>query len=270
MRLEIPDKKFLEEYPLYRKFKGSIPNYLSDIKKVNLNMYCTICKSNQTFNMSNEFYNDYHPYLALQSFVPDLVVRIVYQCAHCHKFYRFFLLKIDHNGKFYEKVGQYPPWNISIEKEMQKFLGDYAENYKRGLISESQGCGIGAYAYYRRIVEDIIDELLDQIPDLMDGEEKGKYDEALQKTKETIVARDKISLVKDLLPPILRPEGFNPLQTLHTILSEGLHEKPEKECLEIAEKIRTILVFMVKAVIQSRKEKKEFTEKMKRLLEKKR
>lgn len=62
-------------------------------------------------------------------------------------------------------------------------LGEREETFKKGLTCESQGYGIGAYAYYRRIVEEVIDELLDGIADLMSGEDKEKYMEALEEKK---------------------------------------------------------------------------------------
>lgn len=51
-------------------------------------------------------------------------------------------------------------------------MGKYEEYYKKGRILENFTNGIGAYAYYRRIIEGIIDDLLDRIPKLMTGEQK--------------------------------------------------------------------------------------------------
>ena len=59
-----------------------------------------------------------------------------------------------------KKVGQSPAWDIVMDKELESLLGDHAYFYKSGLICESQRYGIGAFAYYRRIVEEVIDELL--------------------------------------------------------------------------------------------------------------
>lgn len=137
------------------------------------------------------------------------------------------------------------------------------------MVCESQGYGIGAYAYYRRIIEEIIDSLLDSIADLIPESEKQQYLEALNKTKETIIAKGKIELVKDLLPEILRPDGMNPLNLLHSTLSEGLHAKTDEECLEIAGSIRDILVFLVNQILQTKESSKKFTTRMRKLLEKK-
>lgn len=111
------------------------------------------------------------------------------------------------------------------------------------MVCESQGYGIGAFAYYRRITEDIIDELLDSIIDLIEPENIDKFKTALEATKKTRVTQEKIELVKDLLPGILKPNGMNPLGVLHSELSEGLHAETDANCLENATHIKDILTF---------------------------
>ena len=73
------------------------------------------------------------------------------------------MVTISKDEKWIIKVGQEPAWSIDIEPYLEKIFGKYVNDYKKGLINESQGYGIGAFAYYRRIVEVIIDELLNDI-----------------------------------------------------------------------------------------------------------
>jgi hypothetical protein len=51
--------------------------------------------------------------------------------------------------------------------------------------------------------------------------------------------------VKEHLPASLRPDGDNPLQTLHTALSEGIHELSDEECLQRAGDIRRVLGYFI-------------------------
>jgi hypothetical protein len=92
---------------------------------------------------------------------------------------------------------------------------------------------------------------------------------ALQKTKDTRVTQDKINLVKDLLPPILRPDGQNPLSVLHGVLSEGLHGMSDEECMDNAISIRNTLVYLVHQVTATKNTSKTFSDSMKSLLQKK-
>jgi hypothetical protein len=167
------------------------------------------------------------------------------------------------------KVGQYPPFDISVNKEVENALGEKVGLYKNAVICESQSYGIGAFAYYRRIVEDTINDLLLGISQLMAGEEKQKYDAALREIGASKNASDKINLVKDLLPPILRPQGINPLSLLHDALSEGLHAKDDAACMAIAQSAREALNFLIHQVAASAQSGKQFTQSMRRLLDRK-
>jgi hypothetical protein len=259
----MPHKKFIEEYPLYRTFKyEGIPATLDHLPDVSINMFCFHCSSKQTFVMMNKYHENY---ASPHTSVEGVIFRMVYRCAHCRDFERTFFIQIDQLRNWMMKVGQFPAWDIECDPNLKRLLGKYSTYYKRGLTCESQGFGIGAFGYYRRVVEEIIDELLNQISELLEGEGLDRYKEALQKTKETTVTQGKIELVKDLLPPILRPGGMNPLSTLHSALSAGLHADSE----EAAETCREALVFLVNQVASSKEQSKTFTERMRKLLERK-
>jgi hypothetical protein len=258
----MPNREFLERYPLYRKFTINLPGASKPIEAPSIHMYCPVCKSDQTFNLYGGKYTS--PFIDVP---PEGVDAITYCCASCEKFKRYFLLKFDPQGKYIMKVGQEPPWEITPDRTLEKTLGAHAEYYKKGLVCESQSYGIGAFAYYRRIVEEVIDDLLAAIPDLMGGEERERYIQALEQTKKTTVTQDKIDLVKDLLPSILRPSGMNPLATLHGVLSEGLHSESDEHCIELAMGIREVLVFLVNQIAISQAAAAGFTESMRKLLE---
>ncbi len=263
----MPDKEFLEQYPLYRKlWVENLPHNTDQIPKVPIKMNCPTCKSEQTFVMTNEYYENFdysnHPLKGIE-------FRLKYICMHCSKFERYFYVKVSEDKKYLKKIGQYPPWEITPEPNIERLLGEHSDYFKKGLICESQGYGIGAFAYYRRITEEIIGQLLDEIAELMSGDDKDKFLKALEETKKTVVTQDKIALVKGLLPSILRPEGMNPLSTLHSLLSEGLHSKSDEACMQSAMSIREVLVFLVNQVSASKKASKSFTSSMRKLLRKK-
>lgn len=287
----MPNTKFLEEYPLYRKFDFEISAVLMNFPEVNINMYCPNCKDVRTFRFTHKYLHQRKigP-ISLRSpgqpILPKFIdendiINLNYICALCEDFHRFFAIKIENivkqkfsmgkvGEKFrvIEKVGQFPPWDIRIEKNLKKILGKYSDYYKKGKTIESQSYGIGSFAYYRRIVEEIIGDLLELIPDLMRGEELENYKEALEQVKKTKNTQDKIALVKDLLPQILMPEQYNPLKTLHEILSEGIHGKTDEECLDNAQLIRTSLIFLVNTILSQRKDQQEYSESMKKILNK--
>ena len=256
----MPNCKFLEEYPLYRKFKMDLPEVETQLEKPAIHMHCPVCGSEQTFNADSFVFTS-------GVVLRKCVQKVPYRCASCGEFDRVFLLKFDPEENYVMKVGQEPPWDISLDRDLEKMLGDHADYYKKGLICESQSYGIGAFSYYRRVVEEIIDELLDEIADLMTGGERDRYLEALEQTKKTKITHDKIDLVKDLLPPILRPNEMNPLSVLHDVLSQGLHRESDEHCIELAMTVREALVFLVNQVAASRAAAASFTESMRKLLD---
>lgn len=263
----MPFKELLETYPLYRKFNvTNFPYKLELLPKKAISMYCDNCKENQTFNMINNYWDGFDSYEYPSA---GTIVRTEYLCMHCRKETREFFVKISEDKNWIMKVGQFPAWEIKGDKHIEIMLQNYKDYYKKGLVCESQGYGIGAFGYYRRIVEEIIDQLLEEISLLLSGEDLKIYNEALLKTKKTNVAQEKIELVKELLPQILRPNNMNPLQILHSSLSEGLHARSDDECLELADQCRTIIIFLVNQVQISKYSAKEFTDSMKKVLEKK-
>lgn len=264
-------KDFLEEYSLFRKLEideASKSSNVTNWSKIPINMKCDFCDSHQTFNMTNEFWHDGYQEQNVQAY--NRVLDLNYLCESCKEFKRRFFVFVDDDLNFIYKVGQFPEWEIKIDSNLEKVLHKHAKTFRKGLVCEAQGYGIGAFAYYRRITEEIIDELLDSIFDLIDIEHQEEYKTALEKTKKTRVTQEKIDLIKDLLPSILKPNGMNPLGVLHSELSEGLHAESDKACLENANHIKSILIFLINQIIQSRESAKNFTDSMKSLLNKKR
>ena len=262
----MPNKEFLEDYSLFRKFKMDVPGTMDNLEQPAVNMVCKTCSSNETFNMVNK-YQELHGYSNVPTANENL--RLIYLCQSCKKQKREFCIYVSTERDYIYKYGQYPEWEIKIDKGLEKTLHKHSKAFRKGLVCESQGYGIGAFAYYRRITEDIIDELLESITELIDTEHRDEYIEALEKTKTTRVAQEKINLVKDLLPSILKPNGMNPLGVLHSELSEGLHAESDESCLENANHIKSILIFLLNQIVQSKESARGFTESMKSLLSKK-
>jgi len=260
------DKEFIEGYSLFRKFKIRVSADLQEWEAVPINMSCPQCKSLQTFNLLDTFLQK-GSYL-IQS-AQNKVINLEYECQSCHSFTRHFYVYVNEDLNEVYKVGQYPEWEIKMDSGLEGALHKHATTFRKGLVCEAQGYGIGAFSYYRRIIEEIIDELLDSISDLIDIDQREQYEEALKKTKATRVTQDKINIVKDLLPSILKPEGMNPLGILHSDLSEGLHALSDKECLDRAHHVRNILTFLVNQIIQTKHSAQLFTASMQSLLNKK-
>jgi hypothetical protein len=286
----MPTIEFYRDYSLYRQCKidshqQKEPPFLS---------FCDVCDSDQTFvpvsqinwppiilNPTNPLSSPEPLRFALPYPSPilnskhhtiasdDQIQNMRYFCAACGKFERTFLLRFNDDMTSVEKIGQFPRWSTEIGKPLQNILGDYKNIYRKGLDCEAESYGIGAYAYYRRIIELVIGKLIETLKDSLSEEERATYIDALEATQRNIVAKEKIELIKDMLPGFLRPDNCNPLAALHDILSEGIHDLSEEECLEYAKTIRTILEFLVDQIENHKNIQKGIKESMKKLLNKK-
>jgi len=280
-------KHFLETYPLLKKQQVVFDKLfhsvyarrgtIRELPRPPINLFCRTCGNIQTFNMENN-YEHFSVDLPVSDSPVGKIFEMRYLCASCYDYRYIFYVEFgtdktpDKDSQTFSgwlrKIGQFPPWEIDIDKNLEKALGDYAELYKKGLVCESQSYGIGAYAYFRRITENIIEELLTSISALIDEEEKEKYQQALKRVKKTRVTEEKIELVQDLLPTSLQPSGINPLKSLHSALSDGMHNRTDEECLELADTIKTIMVYLLEEIRSRGDKAKLFTDKMKKLLNK--
>lgn len=269
--------EFFEKYPLYRKYKlQQLPDDVQKVKVSAIRLFCPVCQSENTFTGNLSLVGKHKNFLpASQAGGPVIAGKVAsaqYICASCKDYCQFFQLYIDENLSHVIKTGQFPAWFVSVEKNLSTMLGEHKDIYQKGLTCEAQGYGIGAFAYYRRIVEIIIDKLLGSISDLLDGSDKVLYEQALRETREGIVAQEKIALVKDLMPESLRPSNMNPLSILHNKLSVGIHTLTDEECLEFAGDIRGVLEYLVEQIdlaAQTKTSSLRFTDSMRRLLERK-
>ncbi len=276
--------RFLETYPLYRTFKllSAFESRASIREEAPaIHTSCVVCRAERTFSYArgsrllDGAKLDAAPGSGWVGPKPlghqlcNVITFVNYTCNYCNKCERVYFVKFDEDGCGVMKVGQFPPWDISVPKNLSDRFPNHLETFKKGLISESQGFGIGAFGYYRRIVELTIDELLASVSDLLRGDEKDRYGDALEKAKQTIVAQDKIDLVKDLLPSSLRPAGMNPLSILHSTLSRGLHSLSDEECLASAEAVRVALVSLVNEIASQGDAQIQMTDAMRKLLDKK-
>ena len=269
----MPNAEFLETYPLYKTYKFNFaekifPNHL---EKVKINIECEVCNSVRTFKMENDYThvydNNYNKNLA----EIILVSRLQYLCVSCESFYRYFLLKIDKKNGILMKVGQDPSFALRANKEIKKVLSkDLLIFYEKGLLSEYHGHGIAAFSYFRRVLEEIIGDLLELIPDLMSEEikEEKEFELALEEARKTHRAKEKIAFVKDLLPSILILDGgMNPLQILYEELSAGMHDKTDEECLIQAEILKTTMNHFIKQLMVRKRDNERLKANLNKILE---
>jgi hypothetical protein len=229
-----------------KKTEGNIPNEVFNSNdKLNYTEHFTgICKSCKKYNI------DFLLQIWSDEIIPKREIPSISKIIENHK-----------NGAkdktaniYIQKIGVYPEIKPSIDKTILKYFDRETSNwYFKAVKSLNENFGIGSFAYFRRIVEK---ELIQIINDLshLDSSDSLKIQGLLSKYNET----DKIYLIYEnifeYLPSSLRGLGDNPFQLLYKQTSKGLHNLSESECLKRASNINILLKFVILKINEEKSE----------------
>jgi hypothetical protein len=145
-------------------------------------------------------------------------------------------------------------------------VGPDRELFLKGRRAELRGLGIGAFAYYRRVLEQQKSRIIEEMRKVAARLEVPaailkRFDEAVAESQFS-TAVDKI---KDAIPESLRIKNQNPLLLLHDAVSEGLHRKTDEECLELATSIRVVLTELAERISNALKDDQELKQALDRI-----
>lgn len=207
---------------------------------------------------------------------PSLPVRqwdqlfLRYVCRNCRQRGKTFAVDMYASGTgggIAIKVGEWPPFGPPTPARLISLIGPDRDLFLRGRRGENQGLGIGAFAYYRRVVENQKNRLLDEI--IRVSRQLGvKADKiaVLEGAKKETQFGKAVDMVKDAIPESLLIQGHNPLTLLHKALSEGLHAESDEECLAAAKAIRVVLAALAERIGEVLRDDAELKEAVSRLL----
>jgi hypothetical protein len=90
-----------------------------------------------------------------------------YTCRNCQRTSKTYAISVvwdgeRRNGKA-RKFGEWPEFGPPTPPGVIKLIGPDREIFLKGRRAENQGMGIGAFAYYRRVVENDKDRILDEM-----------------------------------------------------------------------------------------------------------
>lgn len=217
----------------HKALQASIPSYhRSTINRLfpfasAVTAKCPTCRSHETFVAQD----------SLEQQVSDgTLALLVFRCPGCKKQTKTYLFHIKNDGTTYTKCAEYPPKYARPAKEIAAYLKtlDLDKIYQKGMECENHGLGIAAHAYYRRVVEVIINALLDKHVD-------GWRDDTNRPR-----IQDRINMISEALDSEF---GLNnTFNTLYTTLSEGIHSLADEDCLVEADILRQMLVNIISQV----------------------
>lgn len=190
-----------------------------------------------------------------------------YECKNCkrdNETTKRFCLAVIGDGPTgaVQKIGEYPAYSPVTSRKVYDLIGEnHREMFLQGRRAELRGLGIGAFAYYRRIVDDQKDLIIDQLekvakrlgisPEVLNLFASAKAEDQFTKA---------IGQIKDALPPALFISGHNPLTILYDVLSDGIHDLSDEECLANARTVRTLLIALADRISEISKDEAKVKE----------
>lgn len=224
--------------------------------KYNIDCYCIHCKEKRVFNcVDNRVYEE-RAFLRISDvssgrggrlpkkeeiFKSFLNKRysLSFRCTREHDHSILFDLLV--TDKKIIKIGQYPTFADISKGDVRKYKNVLADKYKEYSMSLglfSHGVGIGSFVYLRRIIEKLVFNKFKEV------------ESELQVSEHDFIHsefKDKILTLQNYLPSVL-VENRN----VYGIVSKGIHELTEDECISMYPLIKTGIELILDEIISEK------------------
>lgn len=265
----------IENQPPYKKMPISLQNFaaLAQQKSIKLDSYCETCSKERTF-LQNHLDN------SLQSLRREAMKRsprpdeggegksstikhddaeayeshfiaFVVNCAYCEEEH-FYAFRID--GSSICKIGQYPSFSHEKTVLLQRYknlISKYYVELTSAMNVYSQKLGIAAFVYLRRILEHLIDTKYFRLPD---ANEQAKFIEKLKAVEKTEV--------------VIPNELAETKEQIYSVLSKGVHEYTEPECLALFEAVLHVVTVILDQELYKREREEKALEAKRTIMKK--
>ena len=178
-----------------------------------------------------------------------------YSCSNCRSRSKVFAIMARWNEAADEgeavKLGEWPPFGPQVGMGIISILGKNKDLFLMGRRAEMQGLGIGAMAYYRRVVESQKDSMIDEIIRVWRRTNSPETQiEKLNSAKGEKQFKKAVELVSDAIPQALLINGYNPFALLEQAITKGEDVQTDNEALQLAAAIRIILTELAERLVR--------------------
>ena len=199
---------------------------------------------------------------------------ITYRCSNCQRVEKIFSLaaKVDTDAKptgLCYKFGELPTYGPPVSPKLIKLIGPDRNEFLKGRRCENQGLGVASFIYYRRVVENQKNRILEQIIKVSEkiGASEEKTEVLKKAVKETQFSKA-LDMAKNSMPESLLINGHSPILLLHSALSKGVHALTDEQCLELAGSVRIVLGELSERLSQALKDEAELNKALSALMNK--
>lgn len=255
-------KEFIENAPLYLWKSFSQPDKLRQSLWIReIDEFCETCNQIRPFHDLRSIGGGAGHPMQKKEFLKSGNSYLNFTCVSCKNETHTFWVEqqVTEDTVKLKKFGQKPRKKLERDSKLQRFFKADSDYYEKALISLSNGYGIAAFAYFRRIIEQNINQLLDLLLSELDSTDTDSPIKiAIDELRKESPMSDKIKIANNALPEYLKPDGLNPLGTIYSLLSEGVHSLTDEQCLAKAESLQACLSFLVSELASRKRHKDSF------------
>lgn len=213
------------------------------VGEYNIDCFCVECNEKRVFHNCEKVSKQRvyaEPaglnYLATYNKYVNRRYNLSFVCSKDPKHIIYFIIYVTESKII--KIGQLPSIADISKGEIKKYKSALSNNFKEystalGLFSH--GVGIGSFVYVRRIIENLVFNKYQEV--------KGE----LQLSEQDFIHsefKDKIEILKKYLPSVLVTN-----RNIYGIVSKGIHELSEEECLSMFPLIKTGIELILDDII---------------------
>jgi len=270
----------LAEGPLYRtyEYKGNLWQHHShpgtrDIPSrtfyeftfaPTIQLYCEACRLRSIWKLE-----DVSQPLNYETKIKS-IVRLGFMCRNCgnSRVEYYVLIEADATKGKITKIGQWPPFSREADPAVTSGWSKADKAlYRDAMTLRHSNKGIGALPYLRRIIENHIKDVLTLIRQAHERNPIDSFDESTYASAEASHRfKVKLDFAKAYLPNGLTPKGSpNPIDILYALISDGLHERTEEECVDIFDRCKTAFEYVVKKLSDAKREDEVYAQEVRKL-----
>jgi hypothetical protein len=266
---------FLAEAPVYRRHRYTVPLWRTnpdsgqDVMDLpaQIKLYC----DHADFGRA-QIWETSDPTIRspLDSRCVNGFLTLHFRCRNCKQsnLTVFLLVAIKPDSGELTKVGQHPAlWREADPLVVSSWDKDDVILYRKALTFRNANEGIAALPYLRRIIENHIRDVLDLIEDANARTPISGFSEAtLQQARTSHSFSDKLDFAKSYLPSGLVPQGQqNPIGVLYELLSDGLHQRSEDQCVDIFDRCKAAFEYVIRKLTEAKRDDAEYAKALRTL-----
>lgn len=244
-------------HPLYEPIEFDVANaergHALKYFRGTIDSYCPACAAHSIFERIPQS-TPADP----EAWVHDHMFDVVFKCTRektstDHQLYFLFRVK----DRTIEKVGQFPSLAelslYDVRKYAKALDKSLYREFTRAIGLAAHGVGVGSFVYLRRIFESLIEEAHQALAASQNWSEAEYVKSRMS---------EKIELLKDRLPEFLVEN-----RSMYGILSKGIHELTEEECLAAFPVVKVGIEIILDAKLRQMEERRK-TEEAKKAIQK--